>query len=250
MQQAIVRPASRKAGGGESLSRQIFWELSERIISFKLKPFESLSEVSIAEELGVSRTPTREALVRLVDLGLVEVFPQRGTFVTPLRMPDLAQSQFLRESLEIGLLRRAFERGEFKALVSGLRAEIAIQRTCADLGEMEQFYDSDERFHRRIAEAAGMPNIAAEIDRVKVHMDRFRHLMITGIEDIGSVLLQHVSITDAIEAGDLPAVEAAMQAHLRRIMQYADKAMDAFPHYFESTRAPVSGMKRRAAVTS
>lgn len=220
--------------------------MSERIISFKLKPFETLSEVSIAEDLGVSRTPTREALVRLVDLGLIEVFPQRGTIVTPLRMLALEQSQFLRESLEVGLLRRAFERGGLEALVAGLRSEIAIQKTCAELGEMDRFYDSDERFHRRIAEAANMPLIVAEIDRAKVHMDRFRHLMISGIEDIGAVLKQHVEIADAIAKNDLGASEMAMQVHLRRIFAYADRAVAAFPEYFEHADGAAGTIRRRS----
>lgn len=138
-----MRSNPGRSAGGASLSRQIFANLSGRIISFRLKPFEALSEVSIAADLGVSRTPAREALLRLVDLGLVEVFPQRGTIVTPLRLPDLERSQFLRESLEIGLLRRVFERGDPSSLAAGLRAEIAVQQACADLGDVERFYDAD-----------------------------------------------------------------------------------------------------------
>lgn len=237
-------PLSGRPGAGASLSRQVFSILSGRIISFDLRPFDVLSEVSIAADLGVSRTPAREALLRLVDLGLVEVFPQRGTIVTPLRLPDLVRSQFLRESLEIGLLRRVFERGDPPALAAGLGAEIAVQRACADHGLVEAFYDSDEAFHRRIAEAAGLAEISAEIDRAKVHMDRFRHLVIAGIDDLGAILRQHVEIAEAVARGDPAAAEGAMEVHLRRILGFADRAVAAFPSYFAKDATLVGGPRR------
>lgn len=84
--------------------------------------------------MGVSRTPTREALLRMSVIGLVEVLPQRGTFVTPLREPDLERSQFLREALELALLKRVFQREKYKELAGRLELEIGIQE--ARLAEM------------------------------------------------------------------------------------------------------------------
>jgi DNA-binding GntR family transcriptional regulator len=220
------------------LSRQVFAVLSERIVSLTLKPFEQLSEVNVAAELGVSRTPVREAFVRLSELGLVDIYPQRGTLVAPLRLPDLEKSQFLREALEIALLRRAMQRGQTDHLVARLRAEIAVQRAFVEIGEMQRFYASDEAFHALIAEFAGMDAVLSEIDRAKIHINRARVLMISGIEDVKVVLMQHAAIVDAIEAGDVAAAVAAMQVHLRRVLGFLDDARARFPEFFETEGAP------------
>lgn len=225
---------SRGRNSSGALSKQIFKVLIERIVSFELKPFEQLSEVNVAEDMGVSRTPIREAFVRLSELGLVDIYPQRGTLVSPLRIPDLERSQFMREALEISLLRRAMASPARAALVDKLRAEIVVQTTFAKLGDMERFYISDEEFHGQIASFAGMSSIIGEIDRAKVHMNRARHLMITGIEDIMVVLKQHAAIVDSIENNDLVAAEAAMQTHLRRVLEFIGKAIEKFPDYFEA----------------
>ena len=234
-----------RRSGGDALSKQVYRALADRIISLRLKPYEQLSELSISEELGVSRTPIREAFVRLAELGLVDIFPQRATIVTPLRMPDLERSQFLREALEVALIRRVLERKDRGGLVDKLRAEIMVQKTFAHLGELERFYASDEQFHGQIAIFAGMASIVPEIERAKIHMDRFRHLMISGIENIDQVLDQHVAIVDALEAGKARACEEAIQVHLRRILRYADVAREAFPEYFEGQDAPGGGRRIR-----
>lgn len=227
----------RGNGGGVALSKQIYAALIERIVSFELKPFEQISELTIAEEMGVSRTPIREALGRLSEQGLVDIFPQRGTVVSPLRLPDLEKSQFLREALETALLRRALETADRAVLVARLRAEIVVQSTFAELGDIDRFYAADEAFHGIIATAAGLASITGEIDRAKMHMNRFRHLMISGIESLGEVLKQHAAIVDAIEADDATACERAMQVHLRRILKFTDRAIAKFPEYFEGSGA-------------
>lgn len=225
----------KSRSGGAALSRQIYQVLIDRIITFELKPYDQLSELKISEELGVSRTPIREALVRLSELGLVDIYPQRGTVVTPLRDADLVKSQFLREAIEIAIVKRALEQPKPEELVARLRAEITIQSTFAKIGDMERFYDSDEAFHALIAAHAGIPAVTSEVNRLKVHMDRFRHLMISGIESLDEVLRQHVTIVDKIEAGDAAGCEEAMKAHLRRILAFSDKAAEKFPEYFEQS---------------
>jgi DNA-binding GntR family transcriptional regulator len=72
-----------------------------------------------------------------------------------------------------------------------------------------------------------------EMARAKAHMDRFRHLMLTGLESLPIVLAQHESIVEAIEASDLEAAGRALQTHLRRILQFVDKARSKRPEFFE-----------------
>lgn len=221
------------ARGSVAAARHVFATLLERILTFDLKPYGEISEGGLAEALGVSRTPVREALARLAKLGLVDIFPQRGTVIAPLRVADLRRSQFLRESLEWGLLRRALRVPDRAALVAALRSEIAVQRTMAAIGDEARFYASDELFHRRIALSGGLPEVWADISDAKLHMDRFRHLMLASVETLPVVAAQHEGIVDAIEAGDRQAAETALKTHLRRIFAFLGAAYAAHPEYFE-----------------
>jgi Transcriptional regulators len=221
--------------GSDTLSRQIYRVLLEKIISLQLKPFEVLSEVSIANEFGVSRTPTREALVRLADLGLVEVVSQRGTFVAPMRELDLERSQFAREAIETCLLERVIQLGRYSDLASRLEVEIGIQETSARMGNMKRFCQSDDAFHALIAETAGYPHVQSEIDRAKVHMDRIRHLVLKGVGDMGLVVDQHKAIAMAVASGETGRSQDALQVHLRRVLRLIEEAKVSFPEYFGSS---------------
>ena len=226
-----------------ALSRQVYELLRERILVFDLKPLQPVSENALAAELGLSRTPVREALARLSELGFVDIFPQSGTVIAPLRLADLEKSQFLREALELALLRRAMERGSAKTLARRLRTDVAVQRTFVEAGDATRFYASDEDFHRAIATHAGFAKPMPEMVRAKAHMDRFRHLMLTGIESLPGVLAQHEAIVEAIEAGDADAAATAMQTHLRRILQFVGQAQTAHPEFFIADAGPATGAR-------
>jgi GntR family transcriptional regulator, rspAB operon transcriptional repressor len=230
---AIDALAAEPARIGIAATQRIFATLLHRILTFNLKPFDEISESGLAEQMGVSRTPVREALARLARLQLVDIFPQRGTIISPLRVADLKRSQFVRESLEWGLLRRALRSPERPRLVVTLGAEIAVQRTLASIGDEARFYASDELFHRRIASAVGLPNIWEDISDAKLHMDRFRHLMLASVETLPVIVEQHERIVAAIDAGDRQATELALKTHLRRIFAFLRPAYDAHPEYFE-----------------
>lgn len=225
------RPRTERS---QPLARQVYEALHQKILTFELKPYQALSESSVSEMLGVSRTPAREALTKLAEAKFVDVVPQRGTQVAPLREEDLDRSQFMREALELALLRRAMEFGDLQSLTQELRKQITLQRTYVSFEDPRGFYASDEAFHGLIAEYARQPSVLPEILRVKDHMDRFRHLMVEGVEDLDKVIVQHCDIVEAIEAGDAEAAEACMIKHLRRIFDYIDEAREKYPDYFET----------------
>lgn len=220
-----------------SLSQQLYEYLFDRICRFELKPNQKLSEAALSDSLGVSRTPAREALARLAEQGLVDILPQRGTRVAPLRLADLETSQFMREALELAILRRAMEQPDRSSLVAALRDEITLQRAYVAVRDKAQFYAADNRFHGLIATFAGCSPVIPELTRAKLHMDRFRQLMVEGVEDLPMVIRQHEDLVTAIEAGDKSAAEDRLQTHLRRIFAYVDEARTRFPEYFEEATA-------------
>jgi len=229
-------PAEERSAG--SVATRTFNVLLDQIQTFRLKPYELVSEKTMSEALGVSRTPVREALARLDRVGLIDIYPQRGSVVAPLRMSDLAKSQFLREALEVGLMLRALESPDRMALVQRLRDELAIQETFAAISDDRRFYKSDEALHRHIASHAGFPGIWTDIMDAKLHMDRFRYLTFPRIDNMSIVLAQHRAIVDAIEAGDRAAAEEAMRSHLRRVLSVVHVARERFPDYFDPADVP------------
>jgi len=234
-----LRPAQERSAG--SVATRTFELLLDQILTFRLKPHELVSEKAMSEALGVSRTPVREALARLARVGLIDIYPQRGSVVAPLRLADLEKSQFLREALEVGLMLRALESKGRMTLVQRLRNELAIQETFAAISDDRRFYKSDEALHQHIASHAGLPGIWTDIMNAKLHMDRFRYLTFPRIDNMSVVLGQHRAIVDAIEAGDRPAAEEAMRAHLRRVFSVVHFVQERFPEYFDASDLPHAG---------
>ncbi len=223
---------------GASVGARTFDILLDQILTFRLKPNELVSEKAMSEALGISRTPVREALARLAGLGLIDIYPQRGSMVAPLRIADLEKSQFLRESLEVGLIKRAVESPRRDELIRALKGELAIQETFASISDDRRFYKSDELFHQHIAAHAGFPGIWADISAAKLHMDRFRFLSFPRLDSMSVVLGQHRRIVEALEAADALEAENAMRSHLRRIFEVLDVVKERYPEYFESRTGP------------
>jgi DNA-binding GntR family transcriptional regulator len=183
-------------------------------------------------------------LARLSALGLLDIYAQRGTIVSPLRLRDLRKSQFLREALEVALLPRAIASPNRPQLLIRLNNELALQETLAAIGDDKRFYSSDELFHSLIATYADIGDIWGDISAAKLHMDRFRHLTFPTVDGMPVVIGQHRLIVAAIEKGDAGEAAAAMRAHLRRIFSALDLARGRFPGYFAGEHA-ARGMATR-----
>jgi DNA-binding GntR family transcriptional regulator len=229
---------------GGSVAGRAFAILRDQILTFRLKPFDLVSEKAISDVLGISRTPVREAMARLASLGLIDIYPQRGSVVAPLRIADLEKSQFLRESLEVGLVVRAVESADRNELLRRLKDEIALQETLSAISDDRRFYASDELFHQHIATCAGLPGIWADISAAKLHMDRFRFLTFPRVDSMAVVIGQHRAIVEAIERADAPAAEQAMRRHLRRIFEVVGVVQERHPEYFEPDFPPPARPRR------
>jgi DNA-binding GntR family transcriptional regulator len=222
------------AQGSASVTARAFETLLAQIMTFRLKPFDLVSEKVMSETLGISRTPAREALARLARLGFIDIYPQRGSVVAPLRLADLRKSQFLREALEVGLVLRAVESADRAELVAQLRKEMAVQATLAAISDDRRFFRSDEMFHQHIAHFVGLPGIWADISAAKMHMDRFRYLTFPRLDSMAVVIAQHEAIVAALESGHAREAEEAMRSHLRRIFAAVDAVRERHPEFFEA----------------
>lgn len=223
---------SRGRGG----AGQVFAILREEIIGLRLKPGEVLSRLELQERFGLSSTPVRDALMRLQDEGLVAVYPQHATLVSPIDIDRARQAQFLRRSIEIELVHVLTARGADPALIERLRSLIRQQSAFAELGEHEAFAAADQAFHRTMYEAGQVIELWHLVRRQSGHIDRLRRLHLPLKGKMHEILSAHAEIVDAMAAGDAATAAAALRQHLSRSLQFVDTLRQTYPDYFAPAR--------------
>lgn len=207
--------ALRTVSVGASVGPQVYRILREQIIQAELLPGERLSESDVAKTLSVSRQPVREAFIKLSEEGLVQVLPQRGTFVTRISVASVMDVRFVREAIEADIVRLVAEVHTAETIAE-LRRQIAEQKKVPH-DDRAAFLRLDERFHNMLAASAGKDYAWSVIESVKAQMDRVRFLSVDDMH-VGRLIEQHEQIVDGIAAGDKAAAEKAMRLHLNEIL--------------------------------
>lgn len=209
----------------ETAARQIERRLRKSIVELELLPGEKLSEQEIAERFGVSRQPVREALIALARAELVSVMPQRGTAVVKISGARMLQARFIRETIEVSVVRRACETGLDPVYRESLAEMIALQAAALARGDVAGFKSFDERFHELLATGAGIDLAWRVIGDIKSHLDRVCHLTLCNAAAMEPLIGQHQAILDAVVARDADAAEAAMRFHLTEILRAMPRVM-------------------------
>ena len=195
---------------------QIYRALRGDILNAVLRPGESISEARMALQFGVSRTPVRESFKRLVEDGFLVVVPQVGTFVAPIDLAAVYDSQFVRETLECRTVALAAKNidTEGKAKLDEL---IRQQEQLLAAGDRAGFFRSDEAFHAELSRLSGHPSVWSLIESVKAQLDRVRCLLLetSGWSDM--ILREHREIAAAVASGDEVKAERTMRAHQQGI---------------------------------
>jgi DNA-binding GntR family transcriptional regulator len=208
---------------------QIYAGLQQRIIRGEIPPGTALSEAEIARRFSISRQPVREAFIKLAEEGLLEVRPQRGTFVRKISKTAVMDARFVREAIEANIARELAVKGD-AGLVATLRKQLTAQRA-VPTGELYDFMRLDEEFHRTLADAGGRLYGWKVIEDVKLQMDRVRHLSLRSFPQ-AKLVRQHAAIVDAIENASPDEAERAMRVHLRLIMDDLPSIEARHPEFF------------------
>lgn len=192
---------------------QVYDRLRARIAAMNLAPGLALSEKTLAAELRVSRTPVREALIRLSEEGLVDIYPQFGSFVAPIRMSAVLHAQFVRSALECALAEAAAKRGDATA-IAAVESIIIGQERAVLASDDTRFFELDEHMHETLALAAGQGSVWPTIQQSKIHLDRVRRLLLPSDLKVRHLVGEHRRILDAIKQGNRKAAAEAMRLHL------------------------------------
>lgn len=216
-----------------STADQIFEYLRDEIIRMQLLPGEKIPETQLADKFLVSRTPVRAALAQLQAQGLVEVRPQRGTYVTKLRMPAILEARFIREAVEIAIACQ-LAGGVDRSVLKACEAIIKDQQAAAERAQALEFQKLDDLFHATLARATGFDRVDRLLESEKAHMDRVRNLSLVELTgQYNHVIRQHRAILRAIRSGSSEAATKAMQAHLRDVYNILKIAPEMHPEYFD-----------------
>jgi DNA-binding GntR family transcriptional regulator len=224
--------------------------IRQAILDLTFLPGSTLSESALVEQIGMSRTPIRQALQRLEHEKLLRIFPQRGTVVAPLDMSGFREALFTRVSLESAAAAKAAER--ITAVeCSELEAMVKEQGRAVASGEDAAFFRLNDTFHRRIMAIAGVPNVWSVVESVKVHLDRFRagHLMLADPYPLKPVVREHVGLVDALSLGVAEETAALMRKHVEKVVPRAELLHRNRPDLFEWPPGLVAPARLRSITT-
>ena len=209
---------------------QIYDALRSAIVSLRLPPGASISENRICRQIGVSRTPVRAAIIRLVEDGLIEVFPQKGSFVAPIKLSAVRNNHFIRKSLEIAVLRRASQ--VWTPEVAARSRQILMRQTAALAeGDLERFHELDEAFHRAFCLAAALEGVWSTIQIAKARVDRV-HRLASAPARLRLVVAEHGDILDALDADDPARAAERLDYHLERAPAILETLIVSHKQYF------------------
>ena len=207
-------------------------ELRRAIIDLELPPGTRLSEQDLARRLGVSRQPVREALIALSKMRLVEILPQRGTSVVKISVEKMMEARFVREAIEVAVVRRACEAFERDARTR-IDYLLDTQESAATRSDHHSFRRYDEMFHMVLATGAGCSMAWQTIEDIKAHMDRVCVLTLPGPDAMLPLVEQHRAIIAAVDAQDPDRAEEAMRQHLSTILHALPRVEAEHPDLFE-----------------
>lgn len=213
-------------------SLQVYALLRRAIISLELKPNRPISEQDVATRLSISRTPVREAFIRLAEEGLLISYPQLTTVIAPIRMEALLEAQFLREAIECATAERAARIIDEDGILR-LRSLLARHAAALEAEKWPEFHLLDEETHRLICEVAGLRGLGRPVEQARGHLDRVRYLTLPELDTSKRVVVQHTTVVEAICEHRPEDAREAMRVHVRDLLPRLEGLRERYPDYFE-----------------
>lgn len=209
---------------------QVFERLREMVIALELAPGAVLARADLAQMFGVSQTPVRDALIKLSEEGLVDIFPQHATVVSRIDIAQALQAHFLRRAIELEVAGTLAEQPT-ELLVAQLRAQVDVQAALASSEEYDKFIAADREFHRLMYVAAGVPDLFDLVRRRSGHVDRLRRLHLPTVGKARAVVRDHRHIIEAIAAGRPDDARQRVREHLSGTLGQVDRIRAEHPDY-------------------
>ena len=216
----------------ESIREYALRIMNKNLLNMNLVPGMALSEQEIANELQMSRTPVREAFIRLAHENLLEIMPQRGTYVAKINLEQVAESMFLRETMEHAVMQLACQSFPQKSLRQ-LQDCLDLQEICLKREDCSRFFELDGTFHGIIYQACSKSRIWQMIEQMSLNYNRVRMLnLLNGYYEMPKLFGQHQMILTAIEDADWNAGQKVIAKHINKALKDIEELKEKYPLYF------------------
>lgn len=204
--------------------------LKENIINLELAPGSAISENELAAELGLSRTPVREALIELSKVKIVDVQPQKKSMVSYIDYDMVEEARFMRNHLECAVAELACGMASAED-VGRLSDNVKLQNYYLESGSAGQLMQLDDQFHQTLFEIAQKPLAYAIVRNFSIHFDRVRRMALDSVKDL-KIVQDHAGITLAIRENRPEEARELMEKHLSRYKLDAAAVRSKYPRYF------------------
>lgn len=226
---ALIIPERKEKESGRDYALRT---LKENIIDLELAPGSMVSENELSAQMGLSRTPVREALIELSKVKIVEIWPQRGSAIALIDYDLVEEAQFLRKVLECAVAELCCGMAGEEDLYL-LRENIARQKLYEGSGATNaRFLTLDNDFHALLFRIAKKSEIHAMMGSLAIHFDRVRNLTLKDV-NVRNVIRDHEELVAAVEAGDGAEARRIMDLHLSRFRVAEKQVRDRFPQFFK-----------------
>ena len=222
----LLERLPRESGGDYALRT-----IKENIINLELPPGSQISENELATEMGLSRTPVREALIELSKVKIVDIQPQKKSTIPLIDYDMVDESRFMRSLLECAVVELDCEMATSLDL-ERLNQNIRLQDLYQDNFYSGQLLELDNQFHGILFEIAKKPQVYALMQNISIHFDRVRSMALSSVKNT-KIVEDHREIVNAIQRQDKKTARDLMELHLNRYTIDASTIRAAYPQYFK-----------------
>lgn len=205
--------------------------IKANIINLELKPGSMISEQDIANELNLSRTPVHEALQELASTKIIQILPQRGSYVSLIDLALVDEAIFLRSTIEIAVAELACEKATLQDFGS-MEENLNLQEFFLSKQNIQKLFDLDDSFHKNLYKITNKMQCYDMIKLMNIHLDRIRELHLQSTNPT-TVVEEHKNIFTALKNKDKSSVKELLNIHLTKLYSQENEIKKKFADYFE-----------------
>lgn len=216
-------------------SDEIYNDVLEKIIRLEYKPGEMISENDLCDIYDTTRHTVRGALSYLKEMGFVDVYPQRGTFVSLIDLDFIENILYIREAVAQETIHEIMKKGISKEHLDELNDCLERQRKIKNLREnADKFYELDDEFHSLLLKAVGRENVFSMLKEGHLHVRRWRNVEVETLDRIEELPKEHEQIVKSIEEHNESAARKLLNHHIDSVNQYSNAVIKKYPEYFST----------------
>lgn len=222
-----------KQKDGTTVGDYVYEVIKRNIINLNMAPGNRVSEQEISNLLNVSRTPVREAFIKLAKEGLLYALPQRGTYISYIDLGIVEDARFIRESLEKSVMKIATEKFPEELLVV-LQENMNAQKKLIEQELFFEFLEMDEEFHKTIYIGCGKERTWSFIQQINSEYKRVRMLTFMAHINWKIIIEQHMQLLNSIKNHDEQMGQEIISNHIKKLIFEQVELKEKYPQYFKN----------------